>query len=209
VSPDGSRYAYPLNGDIYVESVSGGAQLELGAGQHFSVLGVENDGVYVTATPNPGLWFLPYSGATKQVTASGFWQGTSHGAAYGTATSSVPQGATNAILKLDLKSGASASFFSQLNGQGQVIGFDIEGKPVILVSYPRGVAIFIATGLNTATVIAAMTYGDYQPPPFPQGSPIADNRGLWFTTGGSMVLFASGAWYPMSAIAGQVAGQCL
>jgi hypothetical protein len=209
VSPDGSRYAYPLNGDIYVESVSGGAQLALGAGQRYSVLDVENDGVYVTAIPNPGLWFLPYSGAAKQMTGAGFWQAASHGAAYGTATSSVPQGAANAILKLDLKSGATTSFFSQLNGQSQVIGFDIEGKPVVLVSYPKGVAIFIATGPNTATVIAAMTYGDYQPPPFPQGSPIADSRGLWFTTGSSTVLFASGAWYPMSAIAGQIAGQCL
>src|SRR5229473_379467 len=33
VSPDGSRYAYPLNGDIYVQSVSGGPELDLGEGQ--------------------------------------------------------------------------------------------------------------------------------------------------------------------------------
>src|SRR6266850_1521656 len=51
--------------------------------------------------------WLPFPGAARQVTAAGFWQGVSHGAAYGTATSAVPQGVANTILKLDLASGAS------------------------------------------------------------------------------------------------------
>jgi hypothetical protein len=208
VSPDGSRYAYPLDGDIYVQSVSGGAQLELGQGQRFGVLDVANDGVYVTATPNPGLWFLPFSGAAKQVTASGFWQAASHGAAYGTATSAVPQGAANTILKLDLGSGATTSFFSQPNAQSNVTGFDVQGHPVIQVGYTNGIALFIATGPSTATLIAATTYGQYSPPPFPQGQPIADGHGLWFQAGNSIVLFANGTWYAMSNIGAQLAGQC-
>ena len=209
VSPDGSRYAYPLNGDIYVENVAGGAQLELGEGQRFTPLDVENDGVYVTATPNAGLWFLPFSGAARQITTAGFWQGASHGAAYGTATSAVPQGAGNTILKLDLKTGASAPFFSRPSVQGQVAGFDAQGHPVISVGYTNGVAIFIATSPDTATVIAAMTYGSYQPPPFPSGTPIADGHGLWFSAGSGIVLFANGQWYAVSSIGGQLAGQCV
>jgi len=208
VSPDGSRYAYPLNGDIYVESVSGGPQLELGAGQRYSLLDVENDGVYVTATPNAGLWFLPFSGAAKQITASGFWQGLSHGAAYGTATSQVPQGAANTILKLDLKTGASTSFFTQPNAQSYVTGFDVQGHPIIQVGYQNGIALFIATGPGTSNVIAATTYGGYQPPPFPQGFPIADSHGIWFSAGNGLVLFANGEWYAMSSVGGQLAGQC-
>jgi hypothetical protein len=208
VSPDGSRYAYPLNGDIYVQSVTGGAELELGEGQRFSVLNVENDGVYAVANPNPGLWFLPFSGAAKQITSSGFWQAASHGAAYGTATSAVPQGAGNTILKLDLKTGASAPFFSRPNLQAQVTGFDLQGHPVIQMGFTNGIALLIATGPDSATVIAAMTFGGYQPPPFPSGVPIADSHGLWFSAGGGIVLFASGAWYLMSGLGGQLAGQC-
>jgi hypothetical protein len=209
VSPDGSRYAYPLNGDIYVQSVSGGPELDLGEGQRFNVVDVENDGVYVIATPNPGLWFLPFSGAAKQITASGFWQAASHGAAYGTATAAVPQGATSTILKLDLKTGATTPFFSMQSAQGQVTGFDTQGHPTIQVNYQNGVALFLATAPGAATVIAALTYGQYQPPPFPSGTPIADARGLWFSTGQGIVLFANREWYAMSNIGGQLAGQCL
>src|SRR5690348_1409736 len=48
VSPDGVHYAYPATGDIYVQNVANGTQLELGQGHGFSVLRVENNGVYVT-----------------------------------------------------------------------------------------------------------------------------------------------------------------
>jgi hypothetical protein len=210
VSPDGSRYAYALNGDIYVQSVTGGPELDLGEGQRFSVLDVENNGVYVTQPPQAGLWFLPFSGATKQVTTSGFWQAASHGAAYGTITSAVPQGVTNTILKLDLTSGATTSFFSWQGGQSQVTGFDAQGDPTIVVNYQGGAALFLATAPNTATVITAITYQSYyQPPPFPQGSPIADAHGMWFSVGRGFVLFANGSWYGMSNLGGQLAGQCL
>jgi hypothetical protein len=209
VSPDGSHYAYPLNGDIYVQSVSGGAQLDLGEGQKFSVLDVENNGVYATQPPQAGLWFLPFSGATKQITTTGFWQAASHGAAYGTATSAVPQGVTNTVLKLDLATGASTPFFSQPGGQSMVTGFDAQGRPTVQVNYTNGVALFIATGPETYTAIAGLTYGGYNPNPFPQGPPIADAHGLWFSVGNFIVLYANGSWYGMTNIGGQLAGQCL
>jgi len=211
VSPDGSRYAYPLNGDIYVQSVAGGAELDLGTGQHYNPIDVENDGVYVVANPNAGLWFLPFTGAAKQITAAGYWQGVANGAAYGTSTSSVPQGAATTILKLDLKTGASSSFFTQPEAQSNVVGFDLQGHPIIQVGYRNGLALFIATGPGTSKVIAATTYSAYpyqQPPPFPQGMPIADVHGLWFPAGNGLVLYANGEWYPMSSIGGQLAGQC-
>jgi len=77
------------------------------------------------------------------------------------------------------------------------------------VRYANGTAIFIATGPGTATVIAAMTYGAYQQPPFPEGTPIADAHGLWYSVGNGIVLFANNSWNPMSNIGGQLAGRCV
>ena len=215
VSPDGKSYGYPLNGDIYVENVANGTALELGQGHGYSMLDAENSGVYVTSPNQPGLWFLASSGTVKQITASGFWQAARGGSAYGTATSQVPPGASNTILKLDLASGATGPFFATAGAQSTVTGFDGQGHPVIQVdyfggpSYPGGRALFIATGPNTSYPIAAVSYGSYNPPPFPSGTPIADSHGLWFSVGNGMVLYANDAWYWMANIGGQLAGQCL
>ena len=209
VSPDGAHYAYPLNGDVFVQSVAGGAQLDLGQGRQYSVVEVENNGAYVTVPNQPGLWFLPFSGAARQVTAAGFWQAVSNGAAYGTATAAVPQGATTTILKLDTTSGVATEFFSQGGGQSGVTGFDLQGHPVIQVYYPQGTALFLATGPGSSMVLAVNGFGQYNPGPFPQGQLVADSHGLWFYVGSGVVLYANGAWYAMSNIGGQPAGQCL
>ena len=213
VSPDGKHYAYPLGGDIYVQNVASGTQLDLAEGKGFWVLDAENDGVYVTTPNQPGLWFLSYAGTTSQLTNLGFWQAVGGGAAYGTPTSSVPQGASNTIQKLVLSTGSITDFFTQPNAQSTVTGFDGQGHPVIQVYYPGsqnvpgGQAIFIATAAG-AIPIATMTYGPYTPP-FPSGTPIADSHGLWFSVGGGVVLFTNNAWYWMASIGGQLAGQCL
>src|SRR5215831_5246598 len=44
VSPDGAHYAYPLIGDLYVQDVANGTQIELGSGQSLTPVGVENNG---------------------------------------------------------------------------------------------------------------------------------------------------------------------
>ena len=207
LSPDGSRYAYPINGSVYVQSVAGGTSYELGQGRGFGVLELENEGVYVTTPNQPGLWFLALSGSTKQIATAGFWQALSHGYAYGTETSSVPAGASNTILRLDLASGTSVPFFSQQAAQSNVTGFDGQAHPLIEARYPNGVALFIVTGPNTATVIAANTYGYYNSP-WPGAQPVADSHGLWFTVGNGIVLYTNRMWYWMSSIGGQLAGPC-
>ena len=209
LSPDGAHYAYPLNGDVYVQSVAGGPQLDLAAGQQLAVIDVENDGVYASGgNTKAGLWFLPFSGPTKQVSSTGFWNAARHGYAYGTVTSAVPQGASNTILRMDLKTGATVDFFTQPGAQSFVTGFDAQGEPVVQVNYQNGVALFIATGPNASYVIAAQYYGGYYAP-FPGGAPIGDSHGLWFSAGNGIVLYTKGAWYWMSSIGGQLAGQCL
>ena len=205
VSPDGAHYAYPLNGDVYVQSVAGGAQLVLGKGQNFTVLDLDNSGVYVEPSNQPGLWYLAFSGTTKQLSSANFWEGVSHGYAYGTITSAVPQGATDTILRLDIQSGATVNFFTQPGGISYLTGFDLQGHPTIQVQYNQATALFIATGPDSSTIIAA-SYG-YSP--FPYGAPNADSHGLWYPLAGGIVLFTNGAWYWMSNLGGQLAGQCV
>ncbi|HXN90519.1 MAG TPA: hypothetical protein VN906_03450 [Candidatus Sulfotelmatobacter sp.] len=208
LSPDGVHYAFPAAGNIYVEDIPHGTQIELGQGRGFSVLKAENDGVYVTGGPAGGLYFLGYSGTTKQLSATGFWQGVAAGAAYGPPTSSVPEGVANTIMKLDLASGAVTPFFTQAAGQSTVIGFDGAGHPVINVTYPSGYAMFIAVAPNAAAAIAGLAWASGPNPPYPQGPPIADSRGLWFSVGGGIVVYSNGAWYSASAIGGQLGGPC-
>ncbi len=212
VSPDGVHYAYPLNGEIYVQNVADGSQLELGQGHSFTPVDTANDGVYVTSSTQGGLWFLPFSGVAKQLATTGFWQVVAGGAAYGPPTSQVPSGASNTINRLDLKTGAITPFFSDESGVSNAIGYDLQGNPVIQTSYRNGNAIFIATGANTARAIAAVTYGQYYyypTPPYPQGQPIADGHGLWFSVGSGFVLYSNGTWYGMSSVGGQLAGRCV
>ena len=206
VSPDGVHYAYPLGGDVYVQNVKDGTQLELASGKSFNVIDVENDGVYAEPINAAGLWFLPYSGTEKQVATTHFWQGVSHGAAYGTATSQVPSGASNTIDKLDLKSGTITEFFTQAGGTSQVTGFDLVGDPIIQVGYSQGVALFLVTGPSSSTLMASSGYGGNA---VPGGPPIADSHGIWYSVGNGVVLYSNGQWYYMASIGGQLAGQCL
>jgi hypothetical protein len=207
VSPDGAHYAYPLGGDIYVQNVANGTQLDLAEGRGFYPVDVENDGVYVITPQQAGLWFVAFSGSVRQVATTGFWQAVGGGFAYGTPTSQVPQGATSTLERLDLKTGTSVPYFSINGGQPQVIGFDAQGFPVVQVSFQQGSGLYIV-GTQNYYQIAGITYGGYSPP-YPQGPPITDKHGLWFTVGNGIVLYANGAWYAMASIGGQLAGQCL
>jgi len=205
VSPDGAHYAFPLVGDIFVQNVAGGPGLDLANGEGLTVLDVDNAGVYAIKPNAPGLRYLPFSGAEKQVSASDFWQGVSHGFAYGTITSSVPAGATNTILRLDVQRGTVINFFSQSGGMSGLTGFDLQGHPIVQVTYQGGAAVYLVTGLNSSMAIAGTSEGYGM---FPYGQPIADSHGLWWG-GGGIILFANGRWYWMSSLSAQLAGPCL
>ncbi len=57
---------------------------------------------------SPGLYMLPWSGAGERQVTGRFWHAIGGGAAWGTVSQSVPQGAANAILRLDLGGGSPA-----------------------------------------------------------------------------------------------------
>lgn len=222
VTPDGTRYAYPGVGGVYVQDIVKGTNVELGEGQAWSVLDVESEGVYATSPPGAGLWLLPFSGAVTQITAVGYWQGVAAGAAYGTETSAVPQGATNTIIKLDLKTHTTTPWFSRTAAQSRVLGFDGQGDPIIAASGNNpgsgggsaygGTETWITTGPNLGVPIAVFMYGPYnQQSGFaPNGPVVADSHGLWFSGNGAIVLYVTGSgWYSMATLGAQVAGACV
>jgi hypothetical protein len=220
VSPDGSRYAYAVPDGIYVVSVPNGTQSELGEGHSWAIVGVQADGVYAGDPNSGGLWLLPYSGPSRQITKSGYWRAATSTAAFGTATSAVPQGATNSIIRLDLKTGATSEWFSRPFSQSSVVGFDGEGHAIISVNYLNGSGtdIFVATSATSASPIAAYSTPQYGGATgfTSYSTPIADSHGLWFAGGyqqygrgeNGVALYTSAGFFWMSSIAGQLAGGC-
>lgn len=215
VSPDGSRYAHTSSDSIYVENVAAGASIELGQGHLWSVTGVSDQAVYASLFNQAGLWQLPFSGPAKQIATTGFWVAASTSAAYGSATSAVPQGVTNTILRLDLKSGAITDWFTRQGAQSSVFGLDAHGNPLINVNYfNQGYSeMWNTTGPGTASPI--FSSDEHL---FASGSPIADSHGVWFginysvpyqnSTQGIALYVAGSGLYWMSSYGTQLAGPC-
>ena len=221
VSPDGSRYAYATSADgIYVVNVANGTQTEIGAGHSWAIASVQADRVYAGDPNAGGLWVLPFSGTPRQITKTGYWRAATSTAAYGTATSQVPPGATNSIIRLDLNTGATSEWFTRQGAQSGVSGFDSKGNTIISVSYLNGSGqeIWIATGPTAASAIAGFIQQFGPSGGFSSYSaPVADSHGVWFAgnysnygqsaTGVDLYVAGSG-FYWMSSIGGQLAGGC-
>jgi len=221
LTPDGSRYAWAAADGIYVVNVASGAQTEMGEGHSWSLAGVQNDGVYAGDPNTGGLWLLPYSGTPRQITKTGYWRAASSTAAYGTATSAVPQGVSNSIIRLDLKTGATMEWFSKAGTMSTITGLDGEGNPILNVNYLSGLGteIWIAAGPTNATAIAG-----YSQPPYGSATgfnsyntPVADSHGIWFqgnyqsynNSASGVALYVPGSgFYWMSSIGAQLAGGC-
>ena len=220
VSPDGAHYAYTSDG-LYGVSVADGAQTELRQGRSWSIVGVQNQGVYAGDQTAGGLWLFPFSGTPRQITTVGYWQAATATAAYGTPTSAVPQGASNSILRLDLATGKSSEWFARSDTQLSVGGFDQKGNLILYVRFLNGSGneIWIVTGPNSGSAIAGFATFGYSTGGFNSyGLPIADSHGIWFAGSWSygygnspsgLALYVPGSgFYWMSGIGGQLAGGC-
>lgn len=218
VSPDGAHYAHASPDSIYIEDVVAGTSIEVGQGQAWAVVGVWPQGVYATVVNQAGLWLFPYSGPGKQIATTGFWQIASGTAAYGTATSAVPQGIENTIIRLDLKSGVITNWFTRKGAQGFAVALDAQGYPVIQATYfvqanQGATEMWDATSATSAIPIFGTTVGMY-----PTGPPLADGHGIWFpmsynvpngpgSTGLALYVPGSGLYW-MSSLTVQLAGGC-
>ena len=210
VAPDGKHYAYPSPDSIYVVDVASGTQVEIGIGHQWSVVGVQAAGVYATQQNQGGLWLWPFSGTLTQITTTGFWQAVSKDAAYGTATSAVPNGVPNNIIRFDLKTGSTSAWFTRTNAQSSVVGFDAQGNPIVFLSSQWGSEIWITTGAGSGSPIAGSPEGVNF-----AGPPVADDHGVWFQISfgygniNAMALYVPGSgFYGMTNISGGLAGGC-
>jgi hypothetical protein len=219
VTPDGGKYAYTSPNSIYVEDVASNTQVELGEGKTWQIIGVLADGVYAMNTSTnglvAGLWVLPFSSPAHPLTTTGYWQGVTAGAAYGTAVSAVPQGVSTTIIRLDLKTGVvDQNWFTRQGATSSVTGFDGHGNPILQVNNFNGPGneVWIVTGPGTGLPIMGQQSGV-----FVFGTPIADSHGVWFSasiqdfngsTGGQVLYVPNSGVYGMSRIGGQLAGGC-
>jgi hypothetical protein len=202
---------------VYVENVDTRTTIELGEGHAWTIIGVENEGVYATIVNQAGLWLLPYSGAAKQVTKAGYWQMAASGAAYGGTASAVPSGVANTIVRLDLKTGAVSNWFTRGGAQSYMFGFDAHGNALISVNYfvsGGGNEIWITTGPKDRVPM----FGSRQNVQA-SGQPVADKHGIWFplyynggygasTQGIGLYVIGKGLYW-MSSIGTSLAGGCV
>jgi hypothetical protein len=215
-SPDGGHYAYTGSDGIYIVNMANGTQTEMGQGHSWAIVGVQNAGVYASTQGGPGLSLFPFSGASRTISTAGYWQAVSSTVAYGTTTSAVPQGATNAIVRLDLSTGVVTDWFTREGKQSSVVGVDAQGNVIINLYFLNGSGseIWIATGPTSASAIADRAYFGFQA----NGTAVADSHGIWFARYGSTIygsstsgvaLYVPGrGLYFRSGIGGQLAGAC-
>lgn len=201
IRQDGQVYAYSnwtQNGFVVEVVRRNGTTFQLGPLPSnvytFGAISAEPEGVYVVkGAGEGGLWLLDYSGGVKQIASSGFWQAASFGYAYGTITQSVPQGGTNVILRLNLKTGLTTDWFTRPGKQSQVVGVTINGTPIIESMSSTTDEVWLGT--QTPKLLAT----NYAPPSGMYGpqryvtSALGDQVGIWIATQTGLYLYTDKA----------------
>jgi len=211
VTPDETRYVFGAPDSIFVVNVADGARTELGkgTGHGWTVLAVTSDGVYanpvqLAAQPLAGIWVLPFSGAPRQVTTKGYWQAVGGGGAFGYAAPSIPAGATQRLVRLDLKSGLITPWFNDLPQYTNVLGFDLQGHPIVFMQgTPQ--QLLVLTGSNKSVAIWDEAFQNLY-----VTWVLADTHGIWLTVSDGIYLW-KGEGTPVeraSQVTGPIAGPC-
>jgi len=211
VTPDETRYVFGAPDSVFVVNVADGARTELGkgTGHGWNVLAVTSDGVYAnpvqsSTQPVAGIWVLPFSGAPRQVTTKGYWQAVGGSGAFGYEAPSIPAGASQRLVRLDLKSGTITPWFNDLPQYTNVLGFDLKGHPIVfLQGTPQ--QLLVLTGSNESV---ALSDGSFQN--FYVSGVLADPHGLWLTAGDGIYLW-KGVGTNLeraSQVTGPIAGPC-
>jgi hypothetical protein len=199
VAPDGSYYVYtetsgnPEVDRLHVVDLATSADHVIAQGgidTGYNPFDIEADGIYAGRAPNgpatlPGVWRLdPRTGAATQLDATQRWQWISGGYAFATVPNStdpfVVQGGPlpDTLLRLDLRTGAVQEWFRKRGVFPNVIGFDWNGRPLVVVGQTLG-DLVVVTGASSVQ-------------PIPGGTPditfsqvtssvVAFSDGFWFT----------------------------
>jgi hypothetical protein len=212
VTPDETRFAFGLSDGVYVRNVGGGTTVELGGDGHaWAIYDVESEGVYANPVPTSqqavaGMWLIPFSGDPRQVTNKGYWQLAGRGFAYGFLAPSVPSGATQSLMRLDLKTGAITQWYTDLPQNANLLGLDLQGRLIVLIQ-TIGQQVLILAGSNQAITIfdgSATNTNIYVT------SAVTDSNGLWLAMGDGLYLSrANGTPEKVSDVSGPIGGPCV
>ena len=207
ISPDGKHFAYadlaPVdNSPVHVADSSTGAAKAFNPGtpppdSSWVAVDYETEGVYLAAQPNGpaglgGLWLLdPSNGNVRQIDNSHSWQYISGGGAWGTADALTGHGPGpgSRLVRMDLKTGAIASWYKRTDIEFTVAGADGAGHPILTVWKYQTPQLLLITGANSATILMTAP-GSAVPSVSNYIHPVTDAHGIWFgDAGGSVSLY--------------------
>ena len=200
VSRDGARYVY---GDLHVVDVLTGTESRLAASlsNSWHPIAWEPEGIYAvpaSSQPGPaGLWLVSYpAGTARQITPDGYWEGVSHGAAYGIVDSTPPSNASVPIARLDVASGAITKWFYLAGGRlPSLAGFDASGAPVI----QQSVEVYLVPAALQPILMTPDTHASYA---------FGDIWGIWVGNSAGLFLYAGGSFTRVSDLPAWPAGAC-
>jgi hypothetical protein len=186
-APDGAWYAYTdSQARVHQVGVSDGSDQVIASGASWGLYGYGADGLLYGGQRDPskqpsltGLWRLGISGGPpQQVTSQGTWLGIGSDAAWSMVSDGappsgydVPEGSLGTVLqRLDLKTGAIATWYTSSTGRYRVGAVDTNGRPV-LVGVVTAPAVLIVTARGTAQSFNSSSYVP---------DVMADAHGVWY-----------------------------
>jgi hypothetical protein len=163
------------------------------------VLDYENEGVYLAVlgygpSAPVGLSLLdPSSGSVRQIDSTHLWQYISGGAAWGTtdALTGHGPGPGSRLMRMDLKTGAIASWYKRTDVEFIVGGADAAGHPVLQVTTVGSPAVILVTAQNAGAALPVAA-GSSVPLLSNYIHPVSDSHGMWFgDVGGNLSLYTA------------------
>ena len=230
ISPDGQHYAYadpppasgqsPTGGVHVVDLAAGADHVFHPASGAWVVLDYESEGVYLATQPSgpappSGLALLDTTGQHpfRQIDSLHSWQYISGGGAWATddpLTGHGP-GPGSRLLRLDLQTGAVASWYKRTDLEFVVTGADGAGHPLLQTSKSYANQLLLVTAQNTATALTPAP-GSIVPTLSNYIHPVTDAHGLWLgDTGGTVSVYSGGTIQQVARVGSSdvlIAGGC-
>lgn len=201
VSPDGSKYVF---GDLEVVDVATGVDTQLVASvtKLWHPIGWEPEGIYAVSVnsqgQDPGLWLITYPGGkARQIIDSIYWQAVRNGGAYGLINAVLPPDTTDAMNRVDVRTGEVTKWFFEYGTRPPYIaGFDASGAPVI----QQSVEVYVVPTAMQPILVTNNTHAS---------SAIGDKLGIWIGNSAGLFLFAGGKFTQVTDMPASPAGVCL
>lgn len=216
VSPDGLKYAYPVESAIRIVRV-GQPTLVLpcpnptfsSPSHYWRVLVTLNAGVYARppdpagAFPEPfaGLWWIPFAGTPREIISSGYWTASDGLYAYGSMSWYMTGGEANTILRLDLATGSTTPIFYQPGTFATAKGVDAAGNALVAAAEQGGQRrVYLwAVGPTAIDYLHVATSGTTDATTFRVNSVVPDVMGTWVSTTEGLYLYSAAGGFELAS----------